>query len=100
MTIAEALKSLAGYPLDDSNIEVVCIDHSLPTNDTYAGRTKSFDLALADLLLIILNKPNVSEGGYSISLTEKQNLVNSRNQLLSKHGISPDGPVITSCNPW
>lgn len=100
MTIAEGLKALAGYPVENIEVEVVCVDHGLKTTDSYAGRTKTIDLALADLLLIIINKPNISEGGFSISLTDKKNLVNNRNQILSKHGLSADGPVITSPKVW
>ena len=86
MTIAEALKSSVGYPLNESSIEKACIDRGLNMNDDYTGATENIELARADLLVLSVTTPSISEGGFSISFSEKKEMMAIANRIYSKYG--------------
>lgn len=101
MTIGEALKNKLGYPVSTGAIEVVCIDNGLSMEANYTGKSKEFDLALAELLLVVLNSPNVSEGGYSISLSERKNILTVRRGILAEYGLDDNAePTIQGVSIW
>lgn len=102
MTILEALKYSVNYPLSDSRLEKILIDRGLEKTDTYSVTDKAnLELATADAIKVLITSPNVSEGGYSISLSEKKELMKLATSLYVKNGEqSPFEDTISSIKPW
>jgi hypothetical protein len=102
MTNLEAIKAQVIYPLPDNSFKKVLTDRGLTDSDTYSSDNyKAFELATADALHILITAPNISEGGYSISLTEKKELKEIASGLYEKHGVSnPFKSVISSIKVW
>lgn len=85
MTIKEALKSTVDYPLPDDRIEKALIDAGLSGDATYTQTNeKDVDVCMIGLLLTICTTGSISEGGYSISMSDKDSLLKVRSLLLSK----------------
>lgn len=79
------------------------IDNGLSESGIYTGYSKDFDLATANLYLLLVTSANVSEGDYSVSATEKSSLLSLANGLFEKHGVTnPLGEkkIINRSNYW
>ena len=102
MTNLEALRHSVAITVHDDALDKILIDSNITGADTYTGKSRAFDLAKADLLVHIISQPNVSEGGYSISLTDKESLGKQAAQLYALHDeINPLQPVIRDAsNRW
>lgn len=105
MTNLEAIKSkTAGYPLSEDTYVVALLDRGLNAAVDYAGKSKEFELATADVYIVLATAVNVTEGGYQISLTDKTNFLKVANKIYEKHGekgpLSEDEPTITGVSPW
>lgn len=87
MTNLEALKGKLGYPLSSNSFILALTDRGLSDSSVYAKCT-AFDLAFADSIMILLTVPNVSEGGYSISLSDKATLLELANGIYAKCGVA------------
>ncbi|WP_231489910.1 DUF6706 family protein [Pedobacter sp. Leaf170] len=85
MTIKAALKSTVDYPLPDNRIEKALIDAGLNGDTIYTQQNeKDVDVCMIGLLLTVCTSGSISEGGYSISNSDKDNLLRIRSLLLSK----------------
>lgn len=90
-TIKEALAGRIGYPIPDGSLEDALTDAGLVSTANYdKSHSKTLDIAAAGLLLFVCTSPNISEGGYSISVADKAALLKVRSLYLSKWGISDD----------
>lgn len=87
MTNLEAIKGIIGYPLPETGLTKVLEDRSLTTSGTYV-KCASFDLAYADALMIVVASPNINEGGFSVSQSEKDNLISIANGIYAQNGIA------------
>ena len=85
MTNLEAIKAKLNYPLSDNAFTLALLDRGLTATDTYATG-QSFDLAYADTITTLVTAPNVSEGGYSVSLSDKKTLLDLANGIYKKYG--------------
>lgn len=84
MTILEALKSKVKYPMTNNFYLSVLIERGLKDNDEYTSSVASsneFKGARADCLIELIDTPNISEGGVSISLSDKASIVLVANKL-------------------
>jgi hypothetical protein len=101
MTNLEAIKGRLSYPLSDNAFILALTDRGLTYTDTYA-KGQSFDLAHADLIITLISAPNVSEGSYSISLSDKTNLMKVANGIYAKYGVSSPiaKPTATFVQRW
>lgn len=89
MTNQEALVASVNYPVND-NVTLKCLaDHSISASGSYSSTSKDFELAIADLLLVLVTSANVSEGGMSIAPVEKKMLLSRANSIYAKHGVAP-----------
>lgn len=89
MTNIEALKAKVGYPLSDNSLKLALTDRGLTDSETYStANKKALELAYADCLMTLMSSPNVSEGGYSISLSEKATIKSIATGIYQKWGIS------------
>ena len=102
MTNLEAIKSQVPYPLKENSFKKVLLDRGLVDTEEYSpDNIKPFELATADALHIVITAPNISEGGYSISVSEKKELRQIASGLYDKHGASnPFRGTISSISPW
>jgi hypothetical protein len=103
MTYLEAIKAKLSYPLSDNAFILALSDRGLDSTEYYTSG-ESFDLAYADSIVMLLTTPNVSEGGYSISLTDKTALTKLANGIYAKYGalnpLSSLKPTATFVNRW
>ena len=82
---------MIGFPISDSQAEVIMIDRGINSAGEYTGKTQSMNLAKADALMLAANSPNVSEGGYSISLQDRKNMISEANAIYLQYGEKPKG---------
>ena len=86
MTNLEAIKGRLNFPLSDNALILALEDRDLDSLGTYV-KGQSFDLAYADAIMIILTTPNISEGGYSVSFSDRDTLLKIANGIYSKYGV-------------
>lgn len=63
-TIAQALRGLGKFPLDDSTLEVIAANRELTLTDNYTktiGESQSYKLAKADVYMTWYRDPNIRE---------------------------------------
>lgn len=90
MTNLEAAKAAIGanYPWTDDSFRLGLVGQGLdPAAQQAPG--KSFDLALAALILYLITSADIREGGYAVSL-DRDAMLAARRALLSKWD-QPDG---------
>jgi len=75
MTNLEAIKAKLNYPLSENAFILALQDRGLTSAGIYSS-CEAFDLAYADAITTLVTAPNVTEGGYQISLTDKTSLLN------------------------
>lgn len=100
MTNLEAIKGRLNYPLSDNAFILALNDRGLTETATYS-KGQAFDLAYADSITMLVTSPNISEGGYSVSLADKQTLIKLANGIYSKYGeASSLKPIARFVNRW
>lgn len=78
MTTLEALKSRVKYPLEENLLLSILIDREVSPEIEYTkeiGTCREFQLCRADLLLAQVDAAQITEGGMSISPTDKSNFI-------------------------
>lgn len=104
MTILEAIKESVGYPISDNRAEMTLVKRGLvKTEDATEAilNSKSFELATADLMFWLITAPNISEGGVTISLTDKKTLKDIASGIYSKWGETDySRPTAKFISPW
>jgi hypothetical protein len=104
MTILEAIKESVGYPISDNRAQMTLIKRGL-TGSNEANQdvlnSREFELATADLMMWLITAANVSEGGYSISVSDKKTLKDIASGIYSKYGIADNtAPKARFISPW
>lgn len=92
MTILEALQAKVTYPLPVTLFQSLLIDAGLNPEDIYTqevGCSKCFQLAWAYALLGLVSATNVTEGDYSISLSDRASLIRLINSIFNRWGVDP-----------
>lgn len=105
MTNLEAIQSVAiGYPIDANTFLRILLDRGLDAQSDYAGKSKAFELAHADVLISLITAANMSEGGFSVSISEKSNFLKVASGLYEKHGevnpLADKQPTVQGGSPW
>lgn len=105
MTNLESIQSVAiGYPIDANTFLRILIDRGLISSEEYAGKSKAFELAQADVLVSLITAANISEGGFQVSLTDKSNFLKVASGLYEKHGevnpLAEKQPTVQGGSPW
>ena len=104
MTNLEALKGkIAGYPLSDNTFLTALLDRGLDPQTEYAGKSRAFELAMADVYIVLVTGVIIAEGGYQISITDKTNFLKMANAIYKKYGEQPfsdSTPTVTGISPW
>lgn len=87
MTNLEAIKGALSYPLSNNAFILALTNRGLVETDTYViGNKKSLELATADCIKTLLSTPNIGEGGYSVSLSDKATLMKVAGGIYAKYG--------------
>lgn len=104
MTILQALKARFGYPVSDAFFQSVLIGRGLSPDDTYTaevGESSCFQLAWMDGLIMLLTVPNVTEGDYSISMSDRDNILSLINSIRGDNDLPPYGaPTVKFLKDW
>jgi hypothetical protein len=88
MTNREALAAKINIKLATEKLDVALLDHNLSPESQYVGTSKEFDLALADIYVLLVTTPMVQEGGYQLDMKEKAQLTKLADGIFSKYGLS------------
>lgn len=100
MTYLEAIKARLNYPLSDNAFTLALEDRGLTSTGTYV-KGEAFDLAYADTITSLVTAPDVKEGGYSLSLSDKATLIKLANGIYAKYGIASSlKPVAKFVQRW
>jgi hypothetical protein len=89
MTISEALKSINTYPILDNKVATICLIRGLDSSTVCTGAiltSESYELATADVLMWLATAPDMTEQEVSLSIKEKQILLNQANVIYGKYG--------------
>lgn len=102
MTNLEALGYSVSVPVDNGRLSKILLDRGISLNGEYTGVSTEMELASADLMVKLVTMPNISEGGYSISFSEKESMKKVANAIYAKYGEdSPFEPKIRdSSSRW
>ncbi len=87
MTNLEAIRAKLNYPLTENAFLLALQDRGLVGAGIYAGG-ESFDLAYADAITTLITAPNITEGGYQISMNDKAALMNLADGIYTKYSVS------------
>jgi len=93
-TIKQALTDEIGYPLGEGAIENKIIARGLTGEEEFSqevANSQSYKGALADCLYSLIDAPNVTEAGLSISLGDKALILNKVNSLRKEIGEASVG---------
>lgn len=88
-TIAQALKDEIGYPIGDGAIENKIIARGLDGDEFFTSsiaNSHTYKGALADCLYLLIDAPNVSEAGKSLSLADRKMILDKVNSLRAEIG--------------
>ena len=87
MTNLEALRGKLNYPLSDNALILALSDRGLTDSDVYV-KGSSFDLAYADAIMTLITAPNTTEGGFSVSLADRNALLGLANGIYAKYSTA------------
>jgi len=100
MTNLEAIKGKLDYPLKDNSFILALNDRGLTETATYT-KCQAFDLAYADCIITLVAAPNKSEGGFSVSLSDKAILIKLANGIYTRYGEAGIAkPTATFVQRW
>lgn len=94
MTVFEALKAKVKYPLSDDFIKSILIERGLIGGDEYTqevAKSNEFKGARADCYKELIDAINIGEGGMSISLSDKELILDMANSIYKEIGESQYG---------
>jgi hypothetical protein len=104
MTNLEALQASLIYPVEEAKLIKALFDRDLFHLDDYIKSKKMLmDLTTADVLSLLVTAPDIKEGGYSITLSDKQALMKTASGIYLKYGEQDPFnkvPTVTSSSPW
>ncbi len=89
MTVREALRSSFPFSVKDAQLDVIAISRGVVLDnefDSFVALSKAFELAKADVIKSVVLTPNVSEGGVSISFSDKATMISIANAIYGAYG--------------
>ncbi|WP_302335842.1 hypothetical protein [Alistipes timonensis] len=90
-TVFEALASSVGYPVPKGTIEAIAMKRGIYNSlqeeiNPQVMSGKAYALCEADMMKYLVTVANVSEGDVSISMSDKDILINTANSVYSAYG--------------
>lgn len=96
MTNIEALSAVVNYPVDEIKLNKILIDRGINEQDWYTGISRDFELATADVYLLLASSANISDSGYQVSMTDKSKMIDLATGIYLKYGLpDPMNPIPT-----
>lgn len=98
MDVKTALLNSVSFPLSPRQVEVISTQRGLDVCAEFSketGRSKDFQLAKADMIRTIVTAPNISEGGVSISISDRRALIGMANSIYSR--FEPESIILEQC---
>lgn len=89
MTIREALRNSFPFAVSNGTLDVIAVARGLNIEDSFDTEVASgrqYELAKADVIKSIVMSPNISEGGVSISYSDRQYMISIANEIYGRHG--------------
>lgn len=100
MTNLEAIKARVRFPLEENSFILALTDRGLTSSATYSDK-QSLDLACADLMFTLVSAPNIGEGGFSVSQSDKKSLVSLANAIYTRYNKAKlMAPTVRIVNPF
>lgn len=104
MTNLEALSASCNYPVDELKLQKILIDRGVSEAGTYTGTYREFELATADLYILLVTSANVTEGDLQISSTDKSNFIKLASGIYTKYGeenpVLAQPKIVNRSNYW
>lgn len=101
MDVRTALKLSISFPLASGQVEVIATKRGFTETmlaeefTTKIANSRSYELTYADSLKMLVTHPNVSEGGVSISISDRESLIAIANDIYRKY----NEPIIQEEHP-
>ncbi|MEG0033673.1 MAG: hypothetical protein RR689_05135 [Mucinivorans sp.] len=89
MTTLEALRASVNYPVPTPAFEAIAIERGLCGLDEFTQETAQslpYQLCKADVIRYLIMTANVSEDGVSISVVDRDILLNTANAIYARYG--------------
>jgi hypothetical protein len=86
MTNLAAIKAKLNYPLSDNTFILALQDRGLMSAGIYES-SQSFDLAYADAITTLVTAPNITEGGFQVSLPDRVALLQLADSIYIKYNV-------------
>lgn len=88
-TVFEALKSCVGYPVPKDSIEAIAVRRGIYDSlqkeiSSEVMNSKAYALCEADIMKYLITVANVSEGGVSISMNDREVIINTANSVYAR----------------
>ena len=96
-TILEAIVDDIHYPVSSGNLENRLITRDLEGGNEFnkdIANSKEYKGALADCLISLVSAPNFTEGDVTISLSDKDKIIEMANRLYESIGEEGYGPSV------
>jgi hypothetical protein len=103
MTNLEAIRAKLSYPLSANAYLLVLADRELVSTAVYDATTdkRAMDLAQADLIYVLCTQPHFTEGGYSVTVTDRYALLKVADSIYRRYGIrDPFKPTGKFVQKW
>ena len=102
MTNLEAIKAKLNYPLSDNSFILALVNRGLDSASVYSvSNLRLLELSQADLIVSLVSAPNVTEGGYQVSISDRKSLESVANGIYSKYDeYSPMKATATFKQIW
>lgn len=89
-TVFEALKSCVGYPVPKDSIEAIAVRRGIYESlqkeiNSEVMDSKAYALCEADIMKYLTTVANVSEGGVSISVNDREVFINTANSIYTRY---------------
>lgn len=89
MTIREALRNSFPFVVSEGAVNMISVSRMLDLDgdfDASVASSRAFELAKADIIKSTVMTPNVSEGGVSISYSDRQTMIAIANEIYGRYG--------------
>lgn len=106
MTIKDALFNSVSFSVSTKQAEVIAITRGLNVEDMFTpsvAQSREFLLSKADIIRLAITQPNVSEGGVSISFSDRKAMLSIANSIYAKYGeplVSEQNPSVSFVEDW
>lgn len=107
MRIVTALQNSLSFPFSYEQAEVIAVKRGLDLEADFSqeiANSEEFQLSQADAMRLLLSAPtSVSEGGVSISFSDRKLLRSMANAIYAKFGepqILEDNPTVEFLKDW